>query len=462
MYGAHRLASYDTRVCNIIVGSVVYARDTHQNWGLATVLEQKSASCLIHYINWPKKWNEWLPNDSPRLRPVWYMSKNQGSNYLHDIVGPDDVFGNLKYYNNQKATTTTTTTATTTIPCLPDVKQSIINADWAAAMAAQETDVKRHDIDVTVHSSRHEQPYHTTAIKHVLSTHSGYFRAMLSGRFAEKEETAAVIVHFDFESPEHMASLFHYFYTGVIDVTANNYRGYLNISSFFQIDSLRATLEKSNVTSEFSPANVFSFLSEPLMHPEADRLTEAATQYVADHLDAVMSLFPMPCDPDTFWQIVITARKSKHCKLDETKWWKLVKGCVLRQCGFANPSDNTASFVDINTAASIIRSAVQLGRIHPLELANDSLLKRIIPEKNQHEVLAAAINNLWPNGQPAIFNVASDLCIVPGVPGTVTNAVTNIKNAVKVIDLSNQQYTKDLSDYDAYPDLGDYPDSDSD
>ena len=59
------------------------ARDTNgEHWFPVKVLEVEAGRVLVHYMNWHSRHDEWIPSNSPRLRPA--SSTNSGKNSRHN------------------------------------------------------------------------------------------------------------------------------------------------------------------------------------------------------------------------------------------------------------------------------------------------------------------------------------------------------------------------------------------
>jgi hypothetical protein len=51
------------------VGQNVDVLDTVSNWLPSRIADVRPGEVFIHYIDWPSRWDEWLPCDSPRIQP---------------------------------------------------------------------------------------------------------------------------------------------------------------------------------------------------------------------------------------------------------------------------------------------------------------------------------------------------------------------------------------------------------
>eukprot|EP01083_Nonionella_stella_P092178 257938_1 len=51
------------------VGDVIDGLDTQRTWYESTIRDVKPGKVLVHYINWPSKWDEWIELPSERLAP---------------------------------------------------------------------------------------------------------------------------------------------------------------------------------------------------------------------------------------------------------------------------------------------------------------------------------------------------------------------------------------------------------
>jgi hypothetical protein len=56
---------------NLVVGSMVEAQDSINNWYRARIEQtSKGDGVLVHFIGWPRKWDEWMQRSSNRLAEV--------------------------------------------------------------------------------------------------------------------------------------------------------------------------------------------------------------------------------------------------------------------------------------------------------------------------------------------------------------------------------------------------------
>ena len=54
-----------------IVGRFVDALDSAGHWLPALIQQVSAGHCLVHFVGWHSRWDEWLPIDSPRLAPLY-------------------------------------------------------------------------------------------------------------------------------------------------------------------------------------------------------------------------------------------------------------------------------------------------------------------------------------------------------------------------------------------------------
>ena len=49
------------------MGQWVDVKDTIDQWLEAQVIDAREDSVFVHYNGWGSRWDEWIPNNSPRI-----------------------------------------------------------------------------------------------------------------------------------------------------------------------------------------------------------------------------------------------------------------------------------------------------------------------------------------------------------------------------------------------------------